>query len=593
MSKITKYIDDIEDLESIIKKNKIFTRIYIDLEDEEKYTSYKKPYIFHISDELYIYLNIEYYNENYEELNNILINLLSLIKYKEIEINENIVLTNRLIDIIISNDKLKTIFLKDRILDRKLYDLLEKNRKIELYSFDVCKDLYHILDGTIPHNLSRPLVDNLSFNDIIYLRELDIRRLYQGDDLNYLVNNLNSLLTVNIYDNGGEILEFSFSFLEKIKHLIENVYYIKIYINKNLDSIVPILEQYLDKFENIRTKLKISYNGSEVTLDEYLVFYKKIKLILRDIENLELSPLEKYIYAFNYVKCFRKYKSTNDIFEEEYQRVIFKLLDEGNDLIVCTGFSALLKMLCNALNIDNEVVYLTLYEINENNEMEHAGYHTRNIVRIIDDKYNINGLYISEIGWSNMYKKIILLSLMNIVDSKNGENLIKTCTYDILCATSYDEFLKLIEISINNNEYQNLEELFNVLINIFPEFSSICNKSDKYNSYIRGKKRYFSILKVYEDENILKGMYDIMEKYCHNYLDPKLVIEGAVNLYKKLHPQIKEDELQKYYNDLILYNSKVYDIFFPIVVGIDNNENYKVIANNQNPYILGPRKIKN
>ena len=98
-----------------------------------------------------------------------------------------------------------------------------------------------------------------------------------------------------------------------------------------------------------------------------------------------LSPLEKYLLAYKYVTKYI-YHDT-DIYVAS--RRVSHILNNDGENIVCLGYAALLTELCKKVGIPCVIQYLNDIE---NNEPRHANA----MVYVKDEKYNVNGVYISD-----------------------------------------------------------------------------------------------------------------------------------------------------------------------------------------------------
>lgn len=107
------------------------------------------------------------------------------------------------------------------------------------------------------------------------------------------------------------------------------------------------------------------------------------------IKGRELSPFEKYLFAYQYATDFF-YKDNKK--SPDQSRNIIPVLT--GDKIVCVGFARILKELCTRLDIPCAVQYV---------EIRHGdgtiGYHANNSVWINDPKYGICGIYYADSCW--------------------------------------------------------------------------------------------------------------------------------------------------------------------------------------------------
>lgn len=128
------------------------------------------------------------------------------------------------------------------------------------------------------------------------------------------------------------------------------------------------------------------------------------------IKGKELSPFEKYLFAYQYATDFF-YKDNKKSPGES--RDLIPVLT--GDKIVCVGFARVLKELCTRLDIPCAVQYV---EIRHDDGT--IGYHANNSVWINDPKYGICGIYYADSCWDCRKEKTqetsILYSCMKYSD---------------------------------------------------------------------------------------------------------------------------------------------------------------------------------
>ena len=130
------------------------------------------------------------------------------------------------------------------------------------------------------------------------------------------------------------------------------------------------------------------------------------KLIIQGIakeindSDFRLTPFEKYCYAYEIVKRFKEYKKEGKNEPSEVSRRVEHIL--FNDKIVCGGYSEFLYEIVKALDDPN--LAISTYNCSESgNEIDH----TRNVIGIRDDKYDINGVFTSDVTFDSIkYDKI-------------------------------------------------------------------------------------------------------------------------------------------------------------------------------------------
>lgn len=114
---------------------------------------------------------------------------------------------------------------------------------------------------------------------------------------------------------------------------------------------------------------------------------KLLNLMVKELNESDLSPLEKFIAVFDIVNFFKPYKEEKtNIGEFSLSRSLHQYLN--NEYMVCAGYADLLCNLCKRVGI--ECTFFTLGLVNK--EYGHA----RCYVNLKDPKYGIDGYYVSD-----------------------------------------------------------------------------------------------------------------------------------------------------------------------------------------------------
>lgn len=161
-------------------------------------------------------------------------------------------------------------------------------------------------------------------------------------------------------------------------------------------------EEYIhlnNKYNNVFFGVATNY----VTSIESLILREEIMdNIINEVNCHNLSPLEKYMYLYNIVKMYKEYKEVEDKTEPQLSRYSEYTL--FNDYMVCVGYAMLLEELVEKLNDKN--VICTTYSCDVSDDDGQYG-HCRCMTKIKDEKYGIDGIYISDPTWDSIkyYKK--------------------------------------------------------------------------------------------------------------------------------------------------------------------------------------------
>ena len=191
----------------------------------------------------------------------------------------------------------------------------------------------------------------------------------------------------------------------------------------------------LDKLNKLNIPFYIVTNNTFYNIEQFngmretINYYKSL--------TTELSPLEQVTYIYDLIKSF-PYKETNN---KEESRYIKHIIEGGN--IVCVGYTNLICQILSELGFKCYRVKLT----NINN----TG-HERIIVKINDEKYNINGLFAFDATFDSASDLALSTDESGKTVYRNTDNPIKTTDkvikkYDNLILYKYF-LIPLIEYGI-------------------------------------------------------------------------------------------------------------------------------------------------
>lgn len=208
--------------------------------------------------------------------------------------------------------------------------------------------------------------------------------------------------------------------------------------------------------------LKIDGNNSPESILNCMKSVKIIDDFVSEVKSLNLSPIEQLMYVYDWVRD-RVYKMEDETDEKSVSRDLSSALLSGK--IVCLGYANIFNIVAKKLGFSSEVFYL------ENKMNEKRG-HSRNIIYIKDDKYDIDGVYLFDATW----------------DSKKDDNsflnkyLYFAKTFDEL--KNIDEKINLVSIDyplLDNNIFMDIINRFekNGVFNMDTNQVKMINKLSK------------------------------------------------------------------------------------------------------------------
>ena len=326
--------------------------------------------------------------------------------------------------------------------------------------------------------------------------------LKDEQDFKKLLKYIKNITTLNINFDNTKVVD----------NTIEIILEIEKKINKKIKSINCITGnktirdiEKLRFLENERT-IKIWYEEgiTDCSVEDFILMRNKIDEIVNDTKNKNLSNFESIIYVYDIVKRFN-YK-TSDTMEGRQLHKIF-----NTESMVCTGFSRIMTEVLNEIGIRTGI-----YKLLTNNSL-----HTRCIVHIIDEKYNINGIYSMEPTWESMINDASAYSLFLTPINKLKEAFPLDrfrSDIDVLCGTK-----KLNEINLRDRvslyQFFDTKELTQETIN---------NTIKEANKYATLKNFCQALLIVRTIQNINININDVIN--YNNKLVDYLNIKMGTNI---------------------------------------------------------------
>lgn len=168
----------------------------------------------------------------------------------------------------------------------------------------------------------------------------------------------------------------------------------------------PVVKDYTDfdysLLDSLSTlvNLKVNYEGNTKTssYDDFKGLVMSMKWYRSLLNDYDLSPVEKLAFGYDIMKTFEYKEATNeDVFES---REPYKIIKTGN--IVCVGYTNMLAEILKG----TEGISFTDFSVScyKEDDKTLSGYHSRGLVKVDDDKYDIHGVYVVDPTWDS-YKK--------------------------------------------------------------------------------------------------------------------------------------------------------------------------------------------
>lgn len=516
---------------------------------------YNDNVVSEISDEAnYIYINSLYALYAKEELKGKLINFIKNYRRSQITILSTSLISKEVLEAIANNSHITSVTLgcpsDVYVLNREVFDILDKSESIyfidtdsiegeytnqekERLSFYSTKKLvdvftYEMLNNNYPIHFIRPLNS----------KEIDNLRKYSRKGIKiyfeyYDVNNIIAIITAL----KGRQAEFIFRDNKIIK--------------ENPEAFKPYFEENIAISQNISIK-------------RYLEVENLLDLAVKDIKESSLSPYEKYLAVFKIVKDFKPYRSEG----REYQSNtpasynLYQIL--FSDFIVCSGFSELMVDLLKRVGINATFLHIELLKEKETLSLEDYAtltkeeqdikkgtkdYHSRVIFRLVDSKYNIDGIFISDVTWDQEEN----LDLYNHSSLTPYETRFETDRF-------YNTPDDIFDIQ-NGTEFYTKLQKFPESISRFLEIIMVIDKP--FYQYLENK---YDIDGPYTTEFFIE-VYNYIITHTNKRISKDTLLSALKEVIKHTYTNISDEELNKIITNL----SKSYDEE-QVVSFLPNNE---------------------
>ena len=321
-----------------------------------------------------------------------------------------------------------------------------------------------------------------------------------------------------------------------VKTLKRNHKKIELFINiRSLNNIKELLNLF-DTYPYVM----IHYLRFTFTYAEFIKFYYNLSKFLNSIDilkdNYKLSPLEVFLLVYDKVCNFKEYKSYPDkypVYKQGNLKYLF-----NSKYMVCSDYSILLVAALSYFGIDARDFLLILEHYEEDKLKEEI--HARVLLKLKDDKYNINGIYISDPTWDK--KSVFTHSLMTHRRTTLEEDLERLNIYDFLFdVKSFEELNNKINFLLNKD--CDIKYIYNCFIKIIYYID--------YNFYLEMKKKYPSSNNLLFN-NFINDIGNYVIKYCNKEIPFKIIYTTILNVYSKIN-NIKEEDYQ---NKLIRLQNK-------------------------------------
>ena len=482
-----------------------------------------------------IYINKNYFDKNKFFIYMKLKDLIQNYQFEEITLSSSLLITEDILIEISKNKHIKKINLGSNndkyIITNYDFQILNNNLNIEkIYTYEIEEQLCGIDDERIGYASSEEIFLNYTYYELIKANLIFIDSYVEEKqicNIKYIQKYCDIIIDYKLCKNADEIVD-----------ILINLGYRVTLTNFELN----------DKYKNSKYYGKVFIETDIETIDliDYIRVDNILETSLNDVKNALLSPLEKYICAYNMTKKFKEYKKLPEQIEKEnplMSRSPYK--NFFNEYFVCTGYMYMLKMLCTKLGF-------SVKEVSCNNIYDSEKSHSIMAVAINDSKYGLNGIFYSDPTWDNdLHNDLYNFVLMSPCERKIMQYEYST-PYKLLESNSEVEFAN--EFLTNPNSIIDLIELLKSL-------------DEKFIIYLKNKYQLgeeINIEEINENREVIYEIYNYI-KDNNKEIDINTLIMAISEVKKFSYYRLTEEKLNKEMEETILFNSMRHDNLLPNV----------------------------
>ena len=291
-------------------------------------------------------INSDYYENNRDKINNLIIDFIN--NYSgSLTIKSTELINDEVIGAIAANHNITEIQLgsRDDIYKLKEFDykILNNGTIKNIITYGVEEELDFNFDDIIYYNRDRNLISYYNYDVLMSMdeqSEVHICNSLTDKEIKYFKLLKGGTIYFDI-DDYKNILDS----IEKLEIINSNFKY-KIKVKKN-DKQLFNLELFNRK--KLSNKISIEHGSMDMSLNKYMTYEKYLYELIKPAINL--SPYEKFLYAYNITKHYKQYKEVSEDDDRFKSRTLYKLLD-NDEYMVCVGYAGMFNDLLTKLGIE-------------------------------------------------------------------------------------------------------------------------------------------------------------------------------------------------------------------------------------------------
>ena len=547
-----------------------FYNSHIASDTSNSYSLNERPFI--LQDDMFsgkiLYVNQDYYQNHKENMDLELSNLFASLKEKQIIIGKDFI-NEKTAQGIAQNPNITKVDLQKYSLEKNIFDILAQSESIEeIITPGVEKELANSFDSRIAFRMYQRVgmgayfLKDLLTNDYIKIDSCDLKEILEV--LKNRKNNLPENIEIKVTD-----YSFLENFMKNIDSLYEGITFkdelfpefsspkpasISFCLNP-LNINLSVLK-HIEAMENNNIRQNIILDSETLSLSKAIQIEEKIRSLLEPVMMIkdQLSSFELYTKLYEIVKDFKEYKMEEENMHYRESRSVSEIL--FNDYIVCAGYVNLLQTFCKRFGLTTG--YMTVSVMHDEQENSTITYHARLFVYLKDEKYDIDGVYISDPTWDSMGEtkyNHLLMTLEEIDRERNSKGIFDVTfnSYDFLKVKNKEELEEMLK-------NPTLEERFRELpLDLCRMDNGSFMKSCGYDYGLTSEKTK-----------------ERLKEYCVSFQQEPIsgdkILAALAHIYQLEHKDATEEEMIEHFQKIRAGLKKREDIYYPTIETISDKE---------------------
>ncbi len=464
---------------------------------------------------------------------------------KSIYFNSKYHMTAEIFQLLKENKSLKHIMFYNYELTKKDFDILKENPTLEeIETTILSEELSDCYDKRLSQIVKREVAGFLTVKNVIYDNKIEIAGPLSDEQVLDICTLLEKRVAI------GSIEFRNFTNTESLKRIIDKI----TVLGKDKVTIYIANRSTFDYScftdENQNSNLEVLTATDETTdMNTFIKTEEELRKIIKPLEEHEneLSPFEKHFWLHHLVATFREYKREDSNDDYRTSRFLNKLLFNADKSMVCVGFSYLYKDLARRLSLDTwENLACSKKSMRQANEYNHI----TNLIYIKDEKYDLDGVYLSDTTFDNYDDKDLFIFNHFFLTPEKYDAHIKdmySAGYSLLTVKDKEEFISMLK-----EDNQTLVSLLTIISKYYPEhsfFDIAFDNAESYHDYcLANADKLYDIVQTINIEEVREDKLERALVHIEKLKNPNITVEKleeklahAFEIYHKVEKKIYED----------------------------------------------------